>query len=147
MHQYLDGDGSGTSATCVSSTIGQERIPAATQWLKSNGKLGIIGEFAGGANSRCETAAQVTWTQTRTSGLALCGGLLGHNGPIISTSRTAYNAYMNILNQCEEAGFQVWKLGQIIEVMKVLFLKFRSLPQRNFENVILYIRVVFHSER
>ena len=57
MHQYLDGDGSGTSAICVSSTIGQ-RIPAATQWLKSNGKLGIIGEFAGGANSQCEMAAQ-----------------------------------------------------------------------------------------
>lgn len=82
MHQYLGGDGSGTSATCVSSTIGQDRIPAATQWPKSNGKLGIIGEFAGGTNSRCETAAQVTWTQTQTSGLALCGGLLGHNGPI-----------------------------------------------------------------
>ena len=31
MHQYLDSDGSGTSATCVSSTIGQERIQAATQ--------------------------------------------------------------------------------------------------------------------
>jgi len=58
MHQYLDINGSGTSATCVSSTIGQERIQAATQWLKSNGKLGIIGEFAGGANSQCETVAQ-----------------------------------------------------------------------------------------
>ena len=57
-HQYLDSDGSGTSATCVSSTIGQERIQAATQWLKSNGKLGIIGEFAGGANGQCETAMQ-----------------------------------------------------------------------------------------
>jgi len=112
MHQYLDGDGSGTSATCVSSTIGQERIPAATQWLKSNGKLGIIGEFAGGVNSRCETAAQATWTQTQASGLALCGGLLGHaalNLPVgLPTT--------NILNQCEEMGFQVWKLGQIIEV-------------------------------
>ncbi|KAK4145114.1 glycoside hydrolase [Dichotomopilus funicola] len=53
MHQYLDTDGSGTHEECVSSTIGQERIQAATQWLKDNGKLGIIGEFAGGANSQC----------------------------------------------------------------------------------------------
>ncbi|KAG4430625.1 Endoglucanase gh5-1 [Cadophora sp. M221] len=56
MHQYLDSDGSGTSSTCVSSTIGAERIAAATTWLKNNGKQGIIGEFAGGANSQCMTA-------------------------------------------------------------------------------------------
>lgn len=56
MHQYLDSDGSGTSATCVSSTIGVERVQAATNWLRQNGKQGIIGEFAGGANSVCKTA-------------------------------------------------------------------------------------------
>lgn len=56
MHQYLDSDGSGTSETCVSSTIGVERITAATQWLIDNGKVGILGEFAGGANSVCQTA-------------------------------------------------------------------------------------------
>ncbi|KAF1963188.1 glycoside hydrolase [Byssothecium circinans] len=38
MHQYLDADGSGTHAECVSSTIGQERIKAATDWLRSNMK-------------------------------------------------------------------------------------------------------------
>ena len=52
MHQYLDSDGSGTSATNVSNIIGQGRIQAVTQWLKSNGKLRIIGESAGGANSQ-----------------------------------------------------------------------------------------------
>lgn len=56
MHQYLDSDGSGTSATCVSSTIGVERVVGATQWLKANGKVGILGEFAGGANSVCQQA-------------------------------------------------------------------------------------------
>lgn len=56
MHQYLDSDGSGTSATCVSTTIGAERVQAATQWLRANGKQGIIGEFAGGANPTCQTA-------------------------------------------------------------------------------------------
>ncbi|KAL2013241.1 hypothetical protein VTN00DRAFT_766 [Thermoascus crustaceus] len=56
MHQYLDSDGSGTSATCVSETIGKERVTGATEWLRDNGKQGIIGEFAGGANDVCKTA-------------------------------------------------------------------------------------------
>ncbi|GES62082.1 putative endoglucanase [Aspergillus terreus] len=56
MHQYLDSDGSGTSETCVSGTIGQERVAAATTWLKNNGKKGFLGEFAGGANSVCAAA-------------------------------------------------------------------------------------------
>ncbi|KAK2742866.1 hypothetical protein FQN55_007650 [Onygenales sp. PD_40] len=50
MHQYLDEDGSGTHPACVSTTIGRERVTAATEWLKTNGKVGIIGEFAGAAN-------------------------------------------------------------------------------------------------
>lgn len=56
MHQYLDSDGSGTSDVCVSSTIGVERIESATEWLIENGKVAILGEFAGGANSVCEEA-------------------------------------------------------------------------------------------
>ncbi|KAK0625037.1 glycoside hydrolase superfamily [Bombardia bombarda] len=56
MHQYLDTDGSGTSTACVSSTIGQERIREATQWLKTNGKKAILGETAGGANAQCISA-------------------------------------------------------------------------------------------
>ncbi|KAJ5711457.1 hypothetical protein N7488_005613 [Penicillium malachiteum] len=56
MHQYLDSDGSGTSDVCVSSTIGEERVETATEWLQANGKLGFLGEFAGGANSVCDSA-------------------------------------------------------------------------------------------
>ncbi|OJJ46555.1 hypothetical protein ASPZODRAFT_66384 [Penicilliopsis zonata CBS 506.65] len=58
MHQYLDSDGSGTSSTCVNSTIGQNRIESATAWLKANDKLGFIGEFAGGVNDVCEEAVE-----------------------------------------------------------------------------------------
>ncbi|TGJ80150.1 hypothetical protein E0Z10_g8615 [Xylaria hypoxylon] len=58
MHQYLDSDGSGTSESCVSSTIGKERLQAATAWLKANGKKGILGETAGGSNSQCIAALQ-----------------------------------------------------------------------------------------
>src|SRR3954469_19764741 len=56
MHQYLDSQSSGTSDVCVSSTIGQERVQAATQWLKDNNKRAFLGEFAGGSNSQCKSA-------------------------------------------------------------------------------------------
>lgn len=56
MHQYLDSDGSGTSDVCVNSTIGAERITAATAWLKANHKVAILGEFAGGDNAVCRDA-------------------------------------------------------------------------------------------
>lgn len=56
MHQYLDSDGSGTSSTCVSATIGQERIESATAWLVANAKKAFLGEFAAGANSVCVSA-------------------------------------------------------------------------------------------
>ncbi|KAJ5184870.1 Glycoside hydrolase superfamily [Penicillium cf. griseofulvum] len=56
MHQYLDTDSSGTHPECVSTTIGKERVTAATQWLKDNKKVGVIGEFAGGVNDDCKKA-------------------------------------------------------------------------------------------
>ncbi|GAA5879236.1 hypothetical protein JCM1840_007622 [Sporobolomyces johnsonii] len=56
VHSYLDGDASGTSETCASPSIGQERIEVFTAWLKENGKKGFLGEFAGGANSVCKEA-------------------------------------------------------------------------------------------
>ncbi|KAJ6576546.1 endoglucanase [Mycena vulgaris] len=56
MHQYLDSDGSGTSATCVSSTIGAERIAAATAWLKANNLKGFLGEIGAGNNAACISA-------------------------------------------------------------------------------------------
>ncbi|KAI0788208.1 endoglucanase [Fomes fomentarius] len=58
MHQYLDSDGSGTSPTCVSSTIGAERLQAATQWLKQNNLKGLLGEIGTGSNAACISAVQ-----------------------------------------------------------------------------------------
>jgi len=51
-------DGSGTSSTCVSQTIGSERLQAATTWLRDNKKTGLIGEFAGALNADCEAAVK-----------------------------------------------------------------------------------------
>jgi endoglucanase len=56
VHQYLDTDSSGTSATCVSSTIGSERLVVFTNWLQAHGKRGFLGEFAGGRNDTCYAA-------------------------------------------------------------------------------------------
>ncbi|KAH7320736.1 glycoside hydrolase superfamily [Stachybotrys elegans] len=58
MHQYLDEDSSGTHDACVSATIGAERVQEATQWLKDNGKKGIIGEMAGAVNEVCIEAVK-----------------------------------------------------------------------------------------
>jgi endoglucanase len=56
VHQYLDGNSSGTSSTIVSPTIGAERLAGFTQWLKTNNRRGFLGEFAA-ANSTFGSAA------------------------------------------------------------------------------------------
>jgi endoglucanase len=56
VHQYLDSDSSGTSSTCVSATIGSQRLQAFTGWLRQNGKRGFLGEFAGAQNTTCFSA-------------------------------------------------------------------------------------------
>lgn len=61
MHQYLDSDGSGTNATCVSSTIGAERIADATNWLKTNNKKGFLGEMGAGSNGKFFPIGLTPW--------------------------------------------------------------------------------------
>jgi endoglucanase len=56
VHQYLDADASGTSAICVSATVGSERLVIFTNWLQAHGKRGFLGEFAGGRNNTCYAA-------------------------------------------------------------------------------------------
>lgn len=56
VHQYLDGDFSGTADQCVSTTVGSEKLAEFTNWLRQNGKRGFLGEFAGGRNDTCYAA-------------------------------------------------------------------------------------------
>lgn len=56
LHQYLDKDYSGTSDTCVSATIGAEKLQAVTAWLRAQGKTGFLGEFGGADNATCRQA-------------------------------------------------------------------------------------------
>lgn len=102
MHQYLDSDGSGTSADCVNSTIGSSRIEAATAWLKSEGKLGILGEFAGGSNSVCESAVTDMLTYMGENTDVWLGALWWGGGPwwgdyIYSMEPPSGVAYVNVL--------------------------------------------------
>src|SRR5205814_4635074 len=53
VHQYLNDDGSGGSDTCVSPTIGSERMSDFTHWARSHGARAFLGEFSGGENPTC----------------------------------------------------------------------------------------------
>lgn len=81
MHQYLDSDGSGTSANCVSATIGSERLAAATAWLKTNKKKAILGEFAGGSNTQCNNAVKDLLTYMGNNSDVWMGALWWGGGP------------------------------------------------------------------
>ncbi|KAG8769652.1 hypothetical protein FRC12_004829 [Ceratobasidium sp. 428] len=80
MHQYLDSDSSGTSATCVSSTIMAERLAAATAWLKANNLKGFLGEFGGGSNDQCIAAIKGGLCSLQQSGVWI-GALWWAAGP------------------------------------------------------------------
>ncbi|OOF95328.1 glycoside hydrolase family 5 protein [Aspergillus carbonarius ITEM 5010] len=104
MHQYLDSDGSGTSSTCVSSTIGAERVAAATTWLQENGKLGVLGEFAGGANTVCEEAVVGMLNALEAASDVWLGGMWWSAGPwwgdyifSLESGGTAYEYYLGVL--------------------------------------------------
>jgi endoglucanase len=53
MHQYLDGDNSGTGALCDSETIGSERLSDATDWLRQTRHRAVLAEFGAPANETC----------------------------------------------------------------------------------------------
>ncbi|ROW01957.1 hypothetical protein VMCG_05603 [Cytospora schulzeri] len=107
MHQYLDSDGSGTSETCVSTTIGAERLADATNWLRENNKIGIVGEFAGGANADCETAVEGMLSYMTDNSDVWLGALWWGAGPwwadyiysMEPSSGKGYTAYKSILSK------------------------------------------------
>ncbi|KAI0636253.1 endoglucanase [Trametes polyzona] len=81
MHQYLDSDGSGTSPTCVSSTIGAERLQAATQWLQQNNLKGFLGEIGAGNNTQCVQAITGALCELQQAGGTWLGALWWAAGP------------------------------------------------------------------
>src|SRR5574337_1543870 len=56
IHQYLDSDGGGSSTTCVSPTIGVERLTDVVNWATTNHKKLLVGEITIGNNTTCNSA-------------------------------------------------------------------------------------------
>jgi endoglucanase len=56
VHQYLNSDSSGSQPTCVSATIGSERLLAFTQWMNDNHVRGFLGEFGVSSDPTCLSA-------------------------------------------------------------------------------------------
>lgn len=48
VHQYLDGDSSGTTPEAVSPRVGSRRIAAFEQWARDTGVRALLGEFGSG---------------------------------------------------------------------------------------------------
>jgi endoglucanase len=106
MHQYLNSDGSGSSADCISSTIGVELVEGATAWLQENGKLGVLGEFAGGPNTVCMEAITGLLNHLETNSDVWLGAVwwsagpawpVGTYGDFEPPSGTAYEYYDTLL--------------------------------------------------
>ncbi|SPO03500.1 probable cellulase precursor [Cephalotrichum gorgonifer] len=81
LHQYLDSDGSGTHDQCVSTTIGSERLSAATAWFKANGKKAVLGEIAGASNPTCIAALKGALQHISDNSDVWSGYLLWAAGP------------------------------------------------------------------
>ncbi|EAQ92953.1 hypothetical protein CHGG_01188 [Chaetomium globosum CBS 148.51] len=107
MHQYLDTDSSGTSPDCVSAEIGVQRVVGATNWLRANGKIGIIGEYAGGPNTVCQTAVTNLLEHLKANSDVWQGALWWAGGPwwgdymysFEPPSGTGYTNYNSILKK------------------------------------------------
>ena len=81
VHQYLDTSSGGLNGTCVSKTIGSERLAGFVSWLRANGKKGFVGEFAGGNNALCNAAVTDMLTTMEAASDVLEGWLWWGAGP------------------------------------------------------------------
>jgi endoglucanase len=80
-HQYLDSDSSGGGSTCVSTTIGRQRLTQWIGWLRQYGKKGILGEFAGTNNWTCNEAVKDMLKYMYSSADVLTGWVWWAGGP------------------------------------------------------------------
>lgn len=53
IHQYLDGNFSGTHKTCERADDAVSALKNVTGWLQKNGRRGFLGEFGGAPNKGC----------------------------------------------------------------------------------------------
>lgn len=53
VHQYLDGNSSGSGSRCAGKTIGRERLARLTQWLRQEKAGAILAEFGASTSPDC----------------------------------------------------------------------------------------------
>jgi endoglucanase len=80
-HQYLDATSGGESKTCVSKTIGSERVAPFVSWLRANHKKGFIGELGGANNPTCNAAVENMLQSIEDSADVLTGWVWWAAGP------------------------------------------------------------------
>jgi endoglucanase len=56
LHQYLDGNSSGTSRQCVDETVGSRRLREVTRWLRAKRARGVLAEFGASDSPTCLAA-------------------------------------------------------------------------------------------
>ncbi|GLU31924.1 glycoside hydrolase family 5 protein [Trinickia caryophylli] len=106
VHEYLDGDASGRSADCTSATIGVERLQDFTNWLRTNGYRGFLGEIGAGANDTCDQAVGNTLAFMRNNADVWTGWTWWAGGPLwgnymysIEPANGADKPQMSVLTQ------------------------------------------------
>ena len=58
VHEYFDGNSSGTSDRCVSISVGSSRIADLQSWLRETGYQAFLGEFGASTHPVCMTALE-----------------------------------------------------------------------------------------
>jgi endoglucanase len=81
VHQYLDAVSGGFEPSCVSATIGVERMQKFTAWLEQHGLRGFLGEFGGGANTTCAAALRAMLTHVEQNANVYLGWTWWAAGP------------------------------------------------------------------
>ncbi len=81
VHQYLDGDSSGTSPVCEGPTIGSERLADFTAWLRLHHQRAFLGEFGGGDDGVCLAAIDDMLTHLDTNADVWIGWTYWAAGP------------------------------------------------------------------
>ena len=67
VHQYFDSDYSGTSSVCPTTKTAAALFATFEKWLSDNNKYGYLGEFAGAANSGCETIVKAALARIKSN--------------------------------------------------------------------------------
>ena len=62
IHQYFDGNSSGTSPQCVSPEDAVRRLNVATAWLRETGHRGFLSEFGVAASPECQAVLRAALT-------------------------------------------------------------------------------------